>query len=356
MSKKDKALSVLQRLSLYPNLFNPVDSFFSAFSPSGERKSKAPQGNLRLSKNDTINHALWNTIYSSALLGSGALLVSYLINKYHENKTRKAMKSGVTDRLEAVRPTLVADPNLEDISTYTSLPEKDQDRVQELLNKEAAGAVGDIAEKTTATVLPITAAALAIAGGIWGGNEIVKKKLKEKLKKERIDIRNAQAYIDRKILQEQGLILPDEKETEKLDKKAGLEDILTGAASIPTSIWALSGLGLGGIVYALSANRDKNLATVKQLNKMQFGKNELQTAPAISILDLPAKPEEMLRLPGDKKVDTYSDKEEDKKEEKKEKTKALTNSDRKKLAEIIDVVPIDSADIVRAVKKDALFR
>ena len=378
--KKSDGITPFQQLLSYPGLFNPASTFFSTFGDKVDNLLNSPSGKLKLSKDPLFNHALWNTIYSSALFGGGALLLSLLANKQQEDTVRKAMKSGVSSRLEAIRPTLVADPDLKNLSAYTNLPEQDIKRVEKLLAKSddqiekkagdydgqgtgtiVAKHLGDLlsntAAKAVASALPLTATTLAVAGGIWGGNELIKKRLKAKLKRERINIKNAQAYIDRKILQEQGLIAPDkEEDSETLPKRADAPDtdrggLLTSILQMGPIWWLLSGLGLGGVSYAMAANRDKNLATVKQLSKMQFGKNELQSAPSISILDIPAKPEEMLKLPGDKKEETYAS---DRTTEhaKKALTKSLAN---KKPVEIIDVEPIDSADIVRAVKKDALF-
>lgn len=362
----------------FPHLLNPLDTLVKALgggktsgaSQTEEFLAGAPQGKLQLSKDPLLNHAIWNSIYSGLLIGGGAFLTALIANKLSEKTTRKAVNEGVQSRLEAVKPTVIADPDLQDLTAYTALPKTDMDRMQALLNKELpkknkainkkAGDglsnlgdfIANVAKKSIALTLPIAATATAAYGGIQIANDIEKRKLRRNLNKELASIRNAQAFVDRKILEEQGLVTP----VNALDKKAADYNLMDTFLGIPGVFYMLAGLGSGGIVYSILRNRDKNLATTKYLQKMQFGKNELGTAPQLSVLDLPAAPEEMLVLPGDRKKQTFSDdsdngskKAETQNRDKKE-SKELTNG-----SVVIDVEPIDKADIVTPVKKDALF-
>ena len=361
-----KAESPFWQLLAHKHLFNPLYTMWKGFADKEKiGVNDSPVGKLRLAKDNLTNVALWNAIYSSTLLGGGALLASLLANRYHENKVYKDMSKGLKSRMEASKPRLVSDPDLSDVSAYSMLPDTETKEMRKLLEKsssvdkkaEEEGFIESALGNAVANIIPMAATGLGIFGGIWAGNELSKSRIKNKIKDNLVRIRNAQAFVDRNILIEQGLINPDAPgdgvvtDKKKLNKKAS---IFTALAAIHPTLWLLGGLGLGGVAASLMETRDKNKATVNALRRLYLGKNELQGAPQLSLLSIPAKASELIKTPGDKKKETYSDLDDQAIQEMA--AKLLTAKNPKLLPEVIDVSSVETVADPETVKKDALFR
>lgn len=331
----DKLLDTVTR---YAHLVNPAATLVH----TGEGVKAAPGGSLRLAKDPKTNMSLWNSIFVLGSLGPLAYLVNTLANKKHEAEVEDKLNKSLVDKLNALRPRLVADADLSRTGAFTELPKKELKQledIKEALNKSAAEStedskdsevgwfdslsnaigdnLGDIASDTSKNILPFAAVPAAVLLGVGLSNYINDKRIKNKLKERRTQLRNIQAKIDRRALQLAGLVKPDTEETitKEASKKEGTnkfsdvhkqrENILSNTfIDFPLLGWAILSGALGLGAFHLLRKKDDNLAKIKYLQKTQLGSNVLQDTPQISVLDLPATPNEILVVPGDKKQQT----------------------------------------------------
>lgn len=340
----------------YSHLFNPLATL--VYDPKDVRT--APTGNMRLAEDDKLNTALWNSIFVAGSWAPAAFLINAVANLKAKGEVEDAYKKSLVDKLNALRPRVVADPNLKDVSAYTNLPEKEYRELkdlQKLIGKRAS--VEKRAEDTfqqmvskavdgfVANAMPLALGTTSVLASIGLSNYLAKKSLKKELGDRRVQLRNVQAALDREMLREADLIKT--ASATGLDKKAE-DDILSRTKpagpersnffeqvglSLPVLGWTLLALssGIGG--YAILRKRDKNLAKLKMLREQILGSNDLKDTPKINVIDLPVKAEEILAVPGDKKQQTLI-----------EESKPIALLENKEI--LTEVLPKDK-------KKDAIF-
>lgn len=314
----DKLLDTIKR---YKHLVNPVAT---TFLDATDVKA-APTGRFKLSDDPKTNLALWNSIFVGGTAFPLAYLVNSLANKHHEAKVEDKLDKALVDKLNAMRPRVVADPDLGDTSAFTDLPEKELEQLEELkavLNKKSSGDddentfVDDVGDKVSdvfsdigKNMLPIAAVPLSVLAGVALSNHVNRERIKKQLADRRVQLRNIQAKLDRKHLQSRGLIKSDEPIEKSASSKRDSEPrkdnsfwSLFFEAPLMTSGLLTAILSIGA--YNILRDRDKNLAKLKYLKETQLGSNTLQDTPRIGVIDLPVKPEEVLAIPGDKKQET----------------------------------------------------
>lgn len=341
---------------------------FHSLLRSGTSIFDAPSGSWALSKDPKTNMALWNAIYTSGPAFGLAYLINNLANQKAESEVEEAIDTQLIDKLQSLRPRLVADPNLADVSAYTELPKKELKRLEEIkaglpksaannddgaeddqdFSERASDSTKELIKNSILNTIPLAAFGLAAAGGIALSNKNNKDRIAKNLQARRTQLRNIQALIDRQMLADRGLIkAAAKKEGDKTGSGVGVLDAFVGLP-ITAHMLLAAALGLGS--YGILSDRDKNKATLKYLKKIQLGSNTLQDTPQLSVLDLPVSPDKILAVPGDKKQQTLI------------KAEISPTDDG-----VIDVVPIENSGILEELKaasdseiesrkkKDALF-
>ena len=347
---------ILNKALNYKHLVNPLKTAFS----KGTSVLDAPGGSWKLSDDPKTNMALWNAIYSAPAVFGLSYLVNNIANRKAETEVDEKLDTQLIDKLQALRPRLVSDPNLEDTESFTELPQKELKRLETIkaeLNKAAADDdedpswdkdlkqwVIDTLKSSIKGAIPIGAAALAASGGIALSNANNKDRIKKDLEARRVQLRNIQALIDRQMLVDKGLVkgASSKKDKDSGDKEGSKIGLLEGAINAPllAHILIAGGLGLG--TYKFMRAKDPNEKKLSYLKKVQLGSNVLQDTPQLSVLDLPIDPAKVLAVPGDKKQETLIA----------EETKPVEVA----AADIIDVKPIEDSGIFQEIKKkDALF-
>ena len=359
----------LKTILNHARLVNPARTIFSAGSSVWDAPGGGdPNSKWRLAKSDKLNMALWNLIYSAPAAFGLAYLINNVANQRAENDVEKKLNRQLIDKVQATRPRLVADPNLADITSFTELPGEELRRIdaareqaaeksgnRKKLTKKAAGNLDEIATETVRdavsdaflSALPLTGAALAAYGGISLSNHLNKERIKKELLARRMQLRNLQAKLDHDMLVSRGLIkgaseTVDQAKVDRMvaEAKASTNtNRLQGDRGSTSSLWdmilrvpvlahVLMATALVTGAYSLLRKGDKNEKRLKHLKDMQLGSNVLQDAPQLSVLDLPVKAEDILDVP------------------------ALTAGKEA----VLDVKPVDEANIIQEVKKkDALF-
>lgn len=307
----------------YKHLFNPAATIMH----TGESVSNAPTGDLRLSNDPKTNMALWNAIF---VLG-GAAPLAYLINTLSNRKAESAVEDtsdeSSIDKLNALRPRLIADADESNVDAFTELPKRELQQLNEIkqrIGKRASGDdedsggwladldktlkewTGNTASDIAKSVIPFATFPVAVLGAVALSNSANKDRIKQKLRERRAQYRSIQSALDRKLLQQAGLIKGDiqkEANSPLADVTgSGEENTLKALLiNIPVTAWALLSGALGIGAFAMFRNSDKNQKVIKYLTKNQLGSNVLQDTPQISVLDLPADPGEILAVPGDKR-------------------------------------------------------
>lgn len=317
---------LVNELVRYPHLFNPA----YAFSHKGQSLSSAPKGRLRLAKDDKLNLSLWNAIYAAAGLAPLAFIVNAISNKKAESAMEDASDKASVAKLNALRPRVVADASRHNTKSFTELPRKELkqlDSLTESLEKVSSEGensdndndfwgIEDWAKENLSSFLsnvakssiPFVAAPTAVLGAIALSNKLNRDRIKNKLKDQRTQYRKIQAAIDRKALQEAGLIKSAANRSaadraNKKDEESAVSNLLFDLPGM-LAVLATATLGLGA--FNTLRAKDKNLAKIKYFTKRQAGSNILQDTPNISILDIPANPDEILLVPGDKKQQTIA--------------------------------------------------
>lgn len=305
----------------YLHLANPLYTLIN----SGEDVKDTPAG-YEFSDNPRLNLAIWNAIGVAGTALPVAYLINTLVNRKTDADVESKMNKSLVSKLEAQRPRLVADPNLLDTSSFTELPKAELKELEELkatLSKSASDEdeegfmdwMGDkikgmLAEGIYAGIPMATLPAAAIAG-ITLATETDKKRIKKRLQNQRMQLRNIQAYVDKRQLEEAGLVKAD-KSTESVkdlnDKMEKSASIHKASNSLPQLLLsdvpmvALTGGSaiLGGALYNVLKDKDENLAIIDYLKKRQLGSNVTQETPRLSVVDLPVDPRSILATPGDK--------------------------------------------------------
>ena len=310
----DKLIDTIKR---YKHLVNPVAT---TFLDETDVKA-APVGRFKLSDDPKTNLALWNSIFVGGTALPLAYLVNSLSNKHHEAKVEDTLNKALVNKLNAMRPRVVADSDIGDVSAFTDLPKKELEQLEELkttLNKKSSGGtvVGDLEDKATdalsdigKNMLPIAALPLSVLAGVALSNHVNRERIKKQLAERRVQLRNIQSKLDRKQLQSYGLIKSDEpiekeasnKRDEEPRKDNSFWSVFFESPLMTTGLLTTI-LSIGA--YNVLRDRDKNLAKLKYLKNTQMGSNTLQDTPRIGVIDLPVKPEEVLAVPGDKKQET----------------------------------------------------
>lgn len=373
---------VFDKIARYKHLFNPAATLVYKGESGGiHDRLAAPVGSWKLSDDPKTNLALWNAIFVGGATAPLAYLINTLANKKHEAEVDEKFDKALVDKLNALRPRLVSGNKLGDVSAFSDMPKQelkqldaliekidkkasvekkaeDKETLDDAISEKISTFLGDVA-KSSLPFLAIPAAGLSAIGL---SNYINKQRIKAKLNKERMAVRNIQSLLDRKHLQLAGLIKADqakpeisdniakqastESEKSKKEKEPNKENsIYTYGISTPALAWSLVATALGLGYFSLLRKNDKNLGKIKHLKKVQLGSNVLQDTPKISVLDLPATTDEILAVPGDKQQRTLTEAET-------KQTKELPNKAPKALLEnkelFTEVLPAAS-------KKDALF-
>lgn len=336
----------------YKHLINPLATTFS----SGREPGDAPRfGGWSLFKDPKTNMAAWNAIYNILPLFGIGFVINAIANRKAESEVEDKLDAGVIGKLQALRPRLISDPNLKDVTSYTSLPKKELEQLEAIKGELAKSASDEenadswVVQQLKALVkdgfknaIPIAAAIAAASSGIALSNKLNRDRIKKQLSDRRIELSNIQALLDHKMLADAGLI-DENKPTGVISKTANGPIRTLLDAPMLAHILLSTGLGIG--TYKLMTSQDDNKKKIKSLKKIQLGSNVLQDTPQLSVLDLPVKPEQILAIPGDKKKETVIAAVKDKLEE-----IAKGGED------IIDVSPIEDSGILQEIKKkDALF-
>lgn len=306
----------------YLHLANPLYTLVH----TGEDVKDTPAG-LELAKNPRLNLALWNAIGVAGTVAPLAFLINTIVNRKHDSEVESKLNKSLVRKVEALRPRLVADPNLMDISSYTDRPKselEELEKLKETLSKNASeerpGLFSWLGDKVLSMAaegiyagLPLAALPLAAVSGIGLATSIDRKRIKDRLKERRMQLRNIQAYVDRLQLEDAGLVKAEKRSdsikelNNKMSKEASI-DKESAEVSIPqimlsdVPMMALTGgsLLLGGSIFNILKDKDENVAILKYLKDRQLGSNITQGTPQIGIVDLPVDPRNILATPGDK--------------------------------------------------------
>lgn len=364
----------LDTIARYRHLFNPLATV--KYDPKDV--TSAPVGSLRLSDDPKRNLALWNAIFVGGATLPLMYLVNTLANKHHEAKIEDKLDKAMVNKLNAMRPRVVSDPNLKDISAYTDLPEKELKQLEELkdsLSKNASekkdkkptGVLDSAADMLSNlftdlgnNLIPITTVPAAALLGIGLSNYVNKKRIKKSLAERNVQLENIQAILDRKQLQESGLVKRDAAPAEDYGNlKKNANTFKNVFLDLPLITYALLAPTLGIGAFNLMRSKDKNIAKLDYLEKTHLGANTLQDTPRISVIDLPVDPSEILAVPGDARQETIIDKEDDeddKKDNKNKKTKQLENkSGNRPLLENKELFEEMVPRSAKSKEKDAIF-
>ena len=347
--------SAVNKVLNHVKMVNPFHSLLR----SGTSIFDAPGGSWKLSDDPKTNMALWNAIYTAGPAFGLAYLINNIANQRAESKIEDASEKRLIDKLQAMRPRLLETPKpIADDEGYEEVPTTELKRLSALKNslqksakkdteddpdtlERAKHGTLDIMKGGIVGTLPIAVALAMAAGGVAASNKYNKERIKANLRTRRSQIRSIQALIDRERLIDKGLV----KSAAKKDKDEGSDiGVLDAFVGLPAAAHTAIALSLGLGTYGILSAKDENKNLLKYLEKVQLGSNVLQDTPQLSVLDLPADPGQILAVPGDKKKETL----------------LPTAATAANPSEIIDVEPIDAADIITEVKadnkkKDALF-
>ena len=114
----------------YLKLLNP----FTTLAHTGEGDI-APTGKFALSRDPKTNLALWNTIGVSSWAIPLAIAANVASNRYWKKEIEKARKKRTVSKLEALRPRLSPDSDLDDISNIVDTPEEENRLIEEIEKK-----------------------------------------------------------------------------------------------------------------------------------------------------------------------------------------------------------------------------
>ena len=277
----------------YLKLLNP----FTTLAHTGEGDI-APTGKFALSRDPKTNLALWNTIGVSSWAIPLAIAANVASNRYWKKEIEKARKKRTVSKLEALRPRLSPDSDLDDISNIVDTPEEENRLIEEIEKKASDDdsgipLIGDAVSRGLKAALPILAAPTALAVTTAILHKKQKEEYKKQLLRERLALRNMHDKIQHDILVENGLL----KGAKAPEKENTLSSFLL---DLPV-VLSLGGAALAGAgTYHYLSKKDKNKAKIEFLKKKVLGSNTLQDTPQISLDSLPAVKEELIARTGDK--------------------------------------------------------
>ena len=277
----------------YLKLLNP----FTTLAHTGEGDI-APSGKFALSRDPKTNLALWNTLGVSSWAIPLAIAANVASNRYWKKKIEEDRKKRTVSKLEALRPRLSPDDDLDDVSNILDTPEAENRIIEEIEKKANDGdsglpLIGDAVDRGIKSALPILAAPTALALTTAILHKKQKEEYKKQLLKERLALRNMHDKIQHEILVENGLI----KGAKAPEKENTLSSFLL---DLPV-VLSLGGAALAGAgTYHYLSKKDKNKAKIEFLRKKVLGSNTLQDTPQISLDSLPAVKEELIARTGDK--------------------------------------------------------